>query len=56
LTWNKIYATYLNLIGVAYAEIGNSDKAREYFREAIAFTPKGTDYPNPIIGLNELND
>jgi tetratricopeptide (TPR) repeat protein len=56
LTWNKIYATYLNNIGVAYAEMGNKDKAREYFREAIAFTPKGTDYPNPIIGLNELND
>lgn len=56
LTWNKIYATYLNNIGVAYAEMGNNDKAREYFREAIAFTPKGTDYPNPIIGLNALNN
>lgn len=56
LTWNKIYATYLNNIGVAYAEMGNSEKAKEYFREAIAFTPKGTDYPNPKIGLNELND
>ena len=56
LTWNKIYATYLNNIGVAYAEMGNRNKAIEYFKEAIAFTPKGTDYPNPIIGLNELND
>jgi len=56
LTWNKIYATYLNNIGVAYAEMGNNDKAREYFKEAIAFTPQGTDYPNPIIGLNELNN
>lgn len=56
LTWNKIYATFLNNIGAAYAEMGNNDKAREYFREAIAFTPNGTEYPNPIIGLNELND
>ena len=56
LTWNKIYASCLNNIGVAYAEMGNNDKAREYFIEAIAFTPKGTDYPNPIIGLNELNN
>jgi len=54
LTWNKIYATYLNNIGVAYAEMGNNERAREYFKEAITFTPKGTDYPNPIIGLKEL--
>lgn len=56
LSWNKIYATYLNNIGVAYAEMGNNDIAREFFKEAIAFTPKGADYPNPIIGLNELNN
>jgi tetratricopeptide (TPR) repeat protein len=55
LTWNKIYAIYLNNIGVAYAEMRNYDKAREYFKEAIAFTPKGIDYPNPTIGLKELN-
>ena len=54
LTWNKIYATYLNNIAVAYAEMNNNEKAKEYFKEAIAFTPKGTEYPNPIIGLNEL--
>lgn len=56
LTWNKIYASYLNNIGVAYAEMNNYDKAREYFKEAIAFTPLGTDYPNPIIGLKEINE
>ncbi len=55
LTWNKIYATYLNNIGVAYAEMSNYDKARDYFKEAIAFTPAGTDYPNPGIGLKELD-
>jgi hypothetical protein len=49
LTWTKICANYLNSIGVAYVKIGNNDKVREYFKEAIAFTPKGTDYPNPII-------
>ena len=54
LTWNKIYATYLNNIGVAYAEMGIYDKAKESFREAIAFTPDGTDYPNPVIGLAEI--
>jgi len=54
LTWNKIYATYLNNVGVAYAEMNNYDKAREYFKEAIAFIPAGTDYPHPIIGLKEL--
>lgn len=54
LTWNKIYATYLNNIAVAYAEMNNNEKAKEYFKEAIAFIPKGTEYPNPIIGLNEL--
>ena len=56
LTWNKIYATYLNNIGVAYAEMGNNEKAREYFKESIAFTPIGTDYPNPKIGLKELDE
>ncbi len=54
LTWNKIYATYLNNIAVAYAEMNNNEKAKEYFKEAIVFIPKGTEYPNPIIGLNEL--
>lgn len=56
LMWNKLYATYLNNIGVVYAEMGNNEKARTYFREAIAFTPNGTDYPNPIIGLKELGE
>ena len=54
LTWNKIYATYLDNIGVVYAEMKNYAKAKESFREAIAFTPEGTDYPNPIIGLEEI--
>lgn len=41
---------------MAYAEMNNNEKAKEYFKEAIAFTPKGTEYPNPIIGLNELKN
>lgn len=56
LTWNKIYATYMNNIGVVYAEMGNNEKAKEFFLEAIAFTPEGTYYPNPIIGLKEIEE
>jgi tetratricopeptide (TPR) repeat protein len=55
LTWNNIYATYLNNIGVAYAETGDYENARKYFKESIAFIPSGTDYPNPTIGLKELD-
>jgi tetratricopeptide (TPR) repeat protein len=36
LSWNKIYATYLNNIGVAYAEMGNNDKAREFLRSRLS--------------------
>lgn len=56
LSWNKIYATFLNNIGVAYAELGDYNKARQYFKESIVFTPEGIDYPNPIIGLKKLNN
>lgn len=56
LTWNIIYATYMNNIGVVYAEMGIYDKAKEFFLEAIVFTPEGTDYPNPIIGLKEIEE
>ena len=56
LTWNKIYATYMNNIGVAYAEINDYPKARQYFEESISFIPSGTNYPNPIYGLQQLDE
>ncbi len=50
------YATVLNNMGVIYAEAGDKQSAINCFKESILYTPDGLSYPNPKIGLEELND
>lgn len=51
---DNVFCTVLNNMGVIYAEAGDMDSARKCFEDSIKFTPDGTDYPNPKIGLEEL--
>lgn len=44
-----------NNMGVIFAEIGDIEAARRMFEQAIEFTPDGMDYPEPKIGLRELD-
>lgn len=50
----NIACTILNNMGVILAEAGNKEAARKHFEESIKYTPDGLDYPNPKIGLKEL--
>jgi len=51
---DNLACTILNNMGVIYAENGNTETAKKYFEESIRLTPDGIDYPNPKIGLKEL--
>jgi len=51
LSWNIRYANFLNNIGVIFLELDERKMARQYFIEAIIFTPEGVDFPNPINNL-----
>ena len=51
LSWNIRYANFLNNIGVIYLEIDEKKKAKQYFIEAILFTPENADFQNPISNL-----
>lgn len=51
LSWNIRYANFLNNIGVILLELDERKMARQYFIEAIIFTPEGVDFPNPINNL-----
>ena len=50
----NMFCTILNNMGVIYAEAGDKESARRCFEDSIKFTPEGIDYPNPKIGLKEL--
>jgi tetratricopeptide (TPR) repeat protein len=51
LSWNIRYANFLNNIGVIFLELDDRKMAKQYFIEAIIFTPEGVDFPNPINNL-----
>jgi tetratricopeptide (TPR) repeat protein len=51
LSWNIRYANFLNNIGVVFLELDERKMARQYFIEAIIFTPEGVDFHNPINNL-----
>jgi len=52
LSWNIRYANFLNNIGVVLLEMDEKEKAKQYFNEAIIFTPENVDFPNPIYNLD----
>ena len=51
---NIYYSNILNNIGALFAEIGETEKAKKIFREAIDFIPKGVKFDNPYINLENL--
>lgn len=51
LSWNLRYANFLNNIGVIFLELDERLNARQYFMEAIIFTPDGYNFQNPINNL-----
>ena len=51
LSWNIRYANFLNNIGVIFLELDEKKKAKQYFIEAILFTPENTEFQNPITNL-----
>jgi tetratricopeptide (TPR) repeat protein len=53
---NSAYATILNNMGVIYAEAGDKQSAINCFKESILYTPDDLSYPNPKIGLKDLNN
>lgn len=56
LSWNIRYANFLNNIGVIFLELDDRKLARQYFIEAITFTPEGIDFPNPINNLEHTEE
>jgi tetratricopeptide (TPR) repeat protein len=52
LSWNIRYANFLNNIGVIYLEMNEKKLAKQYFIEAILFTPENVDFHNPIVNLD----
>ena len=55
LTGDNLACTILNNMGVIWAETGNKEGAKKYFKLSINLTPRDLDYQNPIIGLKELD-
>ena len=51
---DNVACTILNNMRVIFAEAGDKVSAAKYFKESINYTPDGLDYPNPKIGLKEL--
>lgn len=50
------YAILLNNMGSVLAKMGRCGEARQYFEEAIEFTPAGVRYNDPHEGLRALAD
>ena len=51
---NNLFCTILNNMGVIYAESGDVESAKKCFEDSIKFTPDDFDYPNPKLGIKEL--
>lgn len=51
---NIYYSNIVNNIGVLYSEIGDNREAKKCYEESIRFIPKGAEYRNPFINLEEL--
>ena len=51
---DNVICTILNNMGVIFAELGDKKTAKKYFEESIKFTPPKVDYPDPKVGLKEL--
>jgi tetratricopeptide (TPR) repeat protein len=56
LSWNIRYANFLNNIGVIFLEFDERKIAKQYFLEAIIFTPKDVDFPNPVKNLEYTDE
>jgi tetratricopeptide (TPR) repeat protein len=49
-----IYSSLTNNFEVAYGDNGEIEEAAKWFIESIAFIPEGYNYPNPFMGLKNL--
>ena len=52
---NLLYAGLRNNAGVCLLELGDMEKARKLFQDAIECTPDGYDYPDPVRNLNQID-
>ena len=55
LKQDNLYCILQNNLGTCYAELGQYDEARKAYSEAIAFTPDGMNYQDPIMALRQLD-
>jgi Flp pilus assembly protein TadD len=51
---NPVYAILRNNAGVCLAELGDTEGARDLYKEAIDCTPEGYHYPDPFTNLERL--
>ena len=54
LSWNTVYANFMNNIGVIYLQLNEKKMARDYFIEAIIFTPENVEFLPPLYNLKEI--
>jgi tetratricopeptide (TPR) repeat protein len=54
LSSNLMYSILTNNLGSVFVEKNNKENANKWFQESIAFILFGVNYPNPEIGLQEL--
>ena len=54
LSSNLMYSMLTNNLGSVFGEKNDNVVAKKWFQESIAFIPEGVDYPDPKIGLGEL--
>ena len=56
LSSTLMYSILANNLGSIFGEKKNKVEAKKWFQESMAFIPDGIDYPNPKIGMQELED
>lgn len=52
---DNVACTISNNMATIFAELGDHESARKLFEQAVELTPKDVDYPDPKVGLEELN-